>query len=120
MSVSQELICLSTLEQLKSDVGQALLPELVALFISDSTENLDKLQLALQQRDLQALILLSHTLKTVCATYGAQRCHHEARELEMAARGGQWEGIAAGVNLLAQTLPPTMQALELWCHQACC
>ncbi len=89
MKQAEPLLTPETLVQLEKDVGRALLPELV---------------------------LLAHTLKSVCATYGATRCHHEARGLEMAARSAQWQGMADGVHLLRESLPATMQALDLWCR----
>jgi FOG: HPt domain len=116
MTQDYSLLAPETLLQLEKDVGAALLPELVALFISDSTETLAKLQSALQAHDTGELVLLAHTLKSVCATYGAARCHHEARALEMAARSGEWQGMEEGVHRLRGSLPATMQALDLWCR----
>ena len=116
MKQAEPLLTPETLVQLEKDVGSALLPELVALFISDGTDTLAKLQTALQSRDAAELVLLAHTLKSGCATYGATRCHHEARGLEMAARSAQWQGMADGVHLLRESLPATMQALDLWCR----
>ena len=116
MKQAEPLLTPEMLVQLEKDVGSALLPELVALFISDGTDTLAKLQTALQSRDAAELVLLAHTLKSVCATYGATRCHHEAKALEMAARSAQWQDIAEGVQRLLASLPATMQALDLWCR----
>lgn len=116
MTYDYPLLTPETLRQLEKDVGNELLPELVALFISDSTETLVRLQSALQAHDAGALVLLAHTLKSVCATYGATRCHHEARALEMAARSAEWSVMTQGVSQLLASLPATMQALDLWCR----
>lgn len=115
----EKLLCLATLAQLRQDVGDALLPELVALFNRDSQQNLTRLQQAMVASDLPLLTLQAHTLKSVCATYGAQVCQDQAKALEAAARSGDSEKIAIWVGALSQTLPSTMRALSGWCDEQC-
>ena len=56
------------LGQLSQDVGDELLPQLVTIFIEDGQKNLAELDQALERRDAGKLLLLAHTMKSVCAT----------------------------------------------------
>ena len=119
MKEQERLLCLATLAQLRHDVGDALLPELVALFNSDSQQNLTRLQQAMVAADLPLLTLQAHTFKSVCATYGALICRDQAKALEAAARNGDSEKITMWVGALSQDLPATMRALSGWCDEQC-
>lgn len=99
------------LEQLGQDAGEELLPQLVTIFIEDGQKNLAELEQVLRRRDAEQLLLLAHTLKSVCATYGAMVCHEEAQRLEQACRQSNWSQMEQLVAALQQSLPATSQAL---------
>ena len=99
------------LAQLGRDAGEELLPQLVAIFIEDGQKNLDALVNALQTRDAEHLLLLAHTLKSVCATYGAMRCHDEALALENGCRQQAWTVMEQEVANLQISLPASCAAL---------
>ena len=99
------------LEQLGQDAGEELLPQLVTIFIEDGQKNLAELEQALLRRDAEQLLLLAHTLKSVCATYGATVCHGEAQRLEQACRQGNWSQMEQLVAALQHSLPASSQAL---------
>ena len=112
MKQAEPLLTPETLVQLEKDVGSALLPELVALFISDGIDTLAKLQTALQSRDVAELVLLAHTLKSVCATYGANQSHLEAKAMEMACRQQRWDAIAQYLAALKYSIPASSDDLR--------
>ena len=100
------------LEQLGQDAGEELLPHLVTIFIEDGQKNLAELEHALRRHDAEQLLLLAHTLKSVCATYGAMVCHGEAQRLEQACRQDNWPQMEQLVTALLQSLPASGQALQ--------
>ena len=107
-----ELIAQDILAQLGRDTGTELLPELVTIFIEDGELNLRAMELALVDDNAEALLLLAHTLKSVCATYGAMLCREQALALESACRQLDWSAIRQGVTLLQQSLPASSAELR--------
>lgn len=99
------------LGQLSLDAGNELLPQLVTIFIEDGQKNLTELNQALEQHDVEKLLLLAHTMKSVCATYGATICHGDAQQLEKACRQLDWPQITQRVAALRTSLPASNQAL---------
>jgi HPt (histidine-containing phosphotransfer) domain-containing protein len=99
------------LAQLGRDAGEELLPQLVAIFVEDGQKNLDALVGAVRTRDAEHLLLLAHTLKSVCATYGAMCCHAEALALENSCRQQKWTAMEQGVADLQISLPASCSAL---------
>lgn len=97
--------------QLGRDAGEELLPSLVTIFAEDGQTNLEILVAALRDRDAERIMLLAHTLKSVCATYGAMRCHAEALALESRCREQNWADIERGVASLQVSLPASTAAL---------
>jgi histidine phosphotransfer protein HptB len=100
------------LAQLGRDAGEELLPQLMTIFVEDGHKNLDELTAALQERDAEHLLLLAHTLKSVCATYGAMQCHADALALESSCRQQEWGAIEQGVARLHVSLPASSDSLQ--------
>ena len=105
-------IAQEVLTQLGRDTGEELLPDLVAIFVEDGEVNLRALSAALANENAEALLLLAHTLKSVCATYGALVCHEQALALELASRQLDWPTIRQGVNDLLLSLPASSAELQ--------
>lgn len=105
------------LDQLDRDTGGELLPGLVQLFVEDGQQSLRGLTQALANRDLESLKLLAHTLKSVCATYGALVSRDQALSLEQACQQQDWELIHQGVNALQDSLPKSFSTLLDLSHQ---
>ena len=99
------------LGQLSQDVGDEVLPQLVTIFIEDGQKNLAELDQALERRDVEKLQLLAHTMKSVCATYGATLCQGDALQLEKACRQLDWPQIAQRVAVLHTSVQASNQAL---------
>lgn len=99
------------LAQLGHDVGEALLPHLISLFVEDSAMSLADMQRATDRQDAEALLLLAHTLKSP-KTYGAQVSQQQAKALEAACRQQNWHDIGIYLDALQRSVPESGQALQ--------
>lgn len=84
----QQLINHEALERLAADVSEAMLPELVSLFMKSARDRLADIDTA-EQQDTVVSVLPDirrqlHSLGSSMALYGLQRCSDEARRLEKA------------------------------------
>jgi HPt (histidine-containing phosphotransfer) domain-containing protein len=77
---------------------QALLRELVGIFMDDGPKRLEALRQAMTASDVQLLEQVAHSLKGSAAILGASRLQESALALEEAAQGGRAEN---GVDLVA-------------------
>lgn len=98
--------------QLGRDTDESLLPTLVQIFVEDGESSMQAMAQALANRDREGLCLLAHTLKSVCATYGAGVCQEQASRLEQACRQDDWPSIEAVIFQLQSTLPSTIAELR--------
>ncbi len=103
------------LKQLSVDVGEDMLGTLISIFISDTEERMKALKLQLQERDLNNLAITAHTLKSVCAQYGATSTSAKAKELELLCRSPEasssLEQITRDVNSLSDDLEQVIQEI---------
>lgn len=65
---------------------EALLRELVAIFLEDAPKHLDELRAALDRRDAREVEPISHGFKGVVANFGAVPARAVAADLEEVAR----------------------------------
>ncbi|PYM72117.1 MAG: hypothetical protein DME03_18550 [Candidatus Rokuibacteriota bacterium] len=77
---------------------QALLRELVGIFVDDGPRRLEALREAMKAADVQQLEQVAHSLKGSAAILGAARLQESALALEEAAHDGRAEN---GVDLVA-------------------
>jgi HPt (histidine-containing phosphotransfer) domain-containing protein len=77
---------------------QALLRELVGIFMDDGPKRLEALRQAMTASDVQLLEQVAHSLKGSAAILGASRLQESALALEEAAQDGRAEN---GVDLVA-------------------
>ena len=75
-------IDVNILKQIGNDVGMDMYDSLIEIFISDSSERLESLKSQFENNDLAKLKITAHTLKSVCAQYGAMGCSAIAKDLE--------------------------------------
>ena len=77
---------------------QALLRELVGIFVDDGPKRLEALREAMKAADVQQLEQVAHSLKGSAAILGAARLQESALALEETAHDGRAEN---GVDLVA-------------------
>lgn len=75
-------IDVNILRQMANDVGMDVFDSVIEIFISDSQERLEALKKQYEANDLVNLKVTAHTLKSVCAQYGAMECSTVAKDLE--------------------------------------
>ncbi|GAB6068803.1 hypothetical protein JCM13664_21240 [Methylothermus subterraneus] len=98
------------------DGDEALLEELIALFVDEAPKRLEALKAAQQSADLEALQAAAHALKGMAAQIGALRLKEEAAALEQAAKQGQGDPDGARTAALGQTLAALLAQLKENAH----
>src|SRR2546421_1639212 len=87
---------LRNLADLLEGDGPGGLPEMIALFLQESTARLGRVRLALERGDARELERAAHSIKGSAGTFGAHRVRELADRIEQAARG-EALGEAAGL-----------------------
>jgi HPt (histidine-containing phosphotransfer) domain-containing protein len=98
-----------TLQRLGGDAE--LYADLVRFFLEDSAELLQRLQLKVSDNDLRGTEHCAHSLKGLCANFGAHRATSAAFALEEAARGGQTDAIPQAARELEAAVTALRSAL---------
>jgi two-component system sensor histidine kinase/response regulator len=82
----------------------ALLRELAALFIEESSGALDHLRQAVEAHKLTAIQHLAHTLKGAASNFCADRTCEAALRLEMLGRAGTLDGVGPALAELESAM----------------
>jgi signal transduction histidine kinase/DNA-binding response OmpR family regulator len=93
------------------DGDQELFQELVTLFMSESTELLEQIHVAMAQRDLKALERAAHSLKGSVGAFRAEPAVRVAQRLEDLARRGSFEEVETICETLVVEVDRLKQAL---------
>ena len=72
------------------DGDEALLDELVEIFVSDSPSTLKEIRTAIEQRDAELLRISAHSLKGAIGNFAAEKAFQAAMKLESIGRAGRW------------------------------
>ena len=88
-----ELLDTKVLTQMAGDVGLEVLPQLISVFVDDSTAKLSQFRKLFDNGDWSGLAMEAHTLKSVCATYGAFDKLCKAAEPDRAAIGEKLDSL---------------------------
>ncbi len=96
----------TALERLRDTVGGDVtaLPALLESFEKDGVRMLDLCRRALSERNAPELRRGAHSLKSNAAIFGALTLSSAARELEMQAKGGIFDGAGEQIERLARLL----------------
>ncbi|MCW9016703.1 MAG: Hpt domain-containing protein [Kangiellaceae bacterium] len=68
---------------------EAILDNLINLFLSDTPQNIEQLEQAIQQEDIDSVRLKSHTIKGVAGNIGGSKLHELAGQIEKDAKKQQ-------------------------------
>lgn len=99
-SPAGEALSPGVLAELRTVGGEALVRDLMALFVERTPERLRSAEAARATGDLEALAGALHSLCSAAGTVGALRLAGMAGELERAARAGSGDALAAGLEAL--------------------
>jgi len=98
--------------QLLADVGEEMLPDLVAVFNEESTERIDELNSMRDNIDNQRIAQSCHSIKSSAGTYGALSVQKHAEELEVMAKSESTEEVAVKLPLLIDSLKAVVDELS--------
>ncbi|QUM89523.1 Hpt domain-containing protein [Moritella sp. 36] len=101
--------------QLLVDVGEDMLPALVAVFNEETTERINDLQALMLDIDNNKVAQSCHSIKSSAGTYGALLVQQHAEELEIMAKSNHTEEVQAKLPLLIHSLEDAINALALRC-----
>ncbi|MDY6375178.1 MAG: Hpt domain-containing protein [Succinivibrionaceae bacterium] len=109
-----ELLDTKVLTQMAGDVGFEVLPQLISVFVYDSTQKLSQFRKLYDAGDWSGLAMEAHTLKSVCATYGAMMCRDEAIAFEKLCRAAEPDraAISGKLDSLLGTLKESIAAVS--------
>jgi HPt (histidine-containing phosphotransfer) domain-containing protein len=88
---------IASLKELGGD-DDALLAELIGLFLDDSAVQVENLKRALAKGDTELLHRTAHTLKSSAANVGAVQMSKLCLEIERLGRAAQLDGVASLVD----------------------
>ena len=101
--------------QLLVDVGEDMLPALVAVFNEETIERINDLQALMVDVDNNKVAQSCHSIKSSAGTYGALLVQQHAEELEIMAKSNHTEEVQAKLPLLIHSLEDAINALALRC-----
>jgi len=87
-----------SLQELGGEDEPGLLLELVQLYLEDAEERVDCIRSSREIRDVEAVARMAHALKSASANLGAKGFSRSCSELELAARGGDWDQVGPLVD----------------------
>lgn len=101
--------------QLLADVGDEMLPALVAVFNEETTERITDLQALMVSVDNNKIAQNCHSIKSSAGTYGALIVQQHAEELEVMAKSNCTAEVQVKLPLLIKSLEDAISALTLKC-----
>lgn len=75
--------------QLAADTDPEIVPELIKLYIEDSELRMQKIAIALVEKDLHTLEFEAHSISSCAIAHGNVKLYKLARKIELACKDGQ-------------------------------
>jgi HPt (histidine-containing phosphotransfer) domain-containing protein len=98
--------------QLREDLGDGSLREVMATFLDRTPAALAELRAAASREDGEAIRRAAHAIKGTSATLGATRLAEECGEIERLARSGDVKGAAVRVRTAEERYRAVERTLE--------
>jgi HPt (histidine-containing phosphotransfer) domain-containing protein len=91
-------------DEARRQVGddEAILRDVIGLFIEDNPKREAELRRALERRDAELLERAAHTIKGSCVIFGAAAAREAAHALELLGRGRSFEGATEAIARLSK------------------
>lgn len=109
-----DLLDLARLTDLAEQLGDGLLRQTVESYLNELPRRRDALRAAVRDDDREAVLQVSHSLRSSSAMLGATSLARHCAEVEEAAHGGDREVLAAGAELVDSVAEETRTALRRW------
>ena len=113
---TQTIIDHTTLAGLTEMADAEFVGELIDAFCEEAPDQIQALQTAQAEGDVDTFRRTAHTLKSTSATLGLPAFGQQAKELEDIGRTGDLSGVGDKVQVLADSYPSVEQALRAWQH----
>jgi len=101
----------SVLRTLASDTSFHVVGELLASFLSEMTQQVEAIQAACASEDVDTLSSICHTMKGLCATFGATRLGNLMQSVEMALRADEGDKVPAIVADMVTETADTKESI---------
>ena len=111
-SAQHPQIDIPVLEQLARDTDESVIPELLAMFLSDGRIQLEKIESALATSDEEGLAAAAHALGGSMATFGLTEVARIVLQCESAIRGGDISLGKAQAKIVVAVAPPAFEAIS--------
>ena len=109
---SQNIINLSTIQELKDQLGADFVVELIDTYCQEAGELIEQLRQSLAANDSVSFSRYAHSIKSSSASLGAIGFSQQARELEMQGKAGELSGADLKLEHLATDFVLVKQQLE--------
>ncbi|MCU7841764.1 MAG: EAL domain-containing protein [Candidatus Thiodiazotropha sp. (ex Troendleina suluensis)] len=103
---------LHQLRELGNNTGRDVLGKSIGYYLQHTPEDVIRMQAALEAQDAKTLRGIVHSLKSGSANLGAMDFSSQCAELELLARNEQLEQATAAFDILQQSLPAVLTALQ--------
>lgn len=107
---TEDLVDKSVLVQLRIDTGPDLIVELLAAYIAETDERLDRMAVSIENGDLDSIEGDAHALKSSSGTFGARRLCSLATMIEAAAANGDADSAARLLSIFRELVERTWDA----------
>ncbi|RMF13019.1 MAG: PAS domain S-box protein [Alphaproteobacteria bacterium] len=104
----------AVLENLREDIGEVALERLIERFLGEAQERREAIGASLADRDLEAVEISAHALKSAARTLGAMGIGDAAEALETSARSGDPAAASQAFESLKAALEEEVSAIRQW------
>lgn len=115
---TSHLLDTGTFNQLYRDTGGEVLPAIFSLFVDECRQRLVTMNEAHRNRDEKILEDQAHALKSSSGSFGAIKLEAVAREIEKAAKEGDFTVLDRNVSRLEALVEQSLEALQALIQQA--
>jgi histidine phosphotransfer protein HptB len=110
--MSESIIDLAIYNDLKLNLGDDFIDELVETYCVETPQLINQLQQALGSNDADTFRRAAHSIKSSSASIGAMQFSAQAKELEAIGKSGDLSGASALVASLVEAYGRVDQALQ--------
>jgi PAS domain S-box-containing protein len=110
---TSEIIDQATLDTLSEETSAELMPELMSIYIDETSNRLQELQAAVNSSGTEQVISVAHAIKSSSGTFGALKLQEAARHVETSGREGNESLMREGVPDLLNVGTETLRAMKV-------
>ena len=114
--MSTSVIDMPTFLNLKSEMGEDFIVELVETYLTDAQNLFAEMNRSLLAEDCDSFQRAAHSLKSTSASFGAVNLSALAKELEMMGKSKSLDGAAPRIDLAASEFSQVEKALKELIH----